>query len=180
MIGTAEDQANTTAHVHRGSGSNLADRTLQHHADSGGIYIRAQKGEAFSLDSMKFLAPITDANPYSGTNENWEILGFSQAVNPNLDQGDGTNYATRVAYQQIANGFNGTLNLSAINDDFKNVNAVWIHYQGYPKTATDGKEYDLKIDDIAISPVVVPVPAAVWLFGSGLLGMLSFGRRKAA
>jgi hypothetical protein len=29
-----------------------------------------------------------------------------------------------------------------------------------------------------ISPVVVPVPAAVWLFGSGLLGLIGMVRRK--
>jgi hypothetical protein len=29
-----------------------------------------------------------------------------------------------------------------------------------------------------ISPVVVPVPAAIWLFGSGLLGLIAVTRRK--
>jgi len=27
---------------------------------------------------------------------------------------------------------------------------------------------------------VIPVPAAVWLFGSGLLGLIGIARRKAA
>jgi len=31
-----------------------------------------------------------------------------------------------------------------------------------------------------LGPVVVPVPAAVWLFGSGLLGLVGIARRKAA
>jgi len=29
-------------------------------------------------------------------------------------------------------------------------------------------------------PAVVPVPAAVWLFGSGLIGLISIARRKKA
>ena len=33
---------------------------------------------------------------------------------------------------------------------------------------------------IEISQVVVPVPAAVWLFGSGLLGLIGIARRKKA
>lgn len=33
---------------------------------------------------------------------------------------------------------------------------------------------------IASNPVVTPLPAAVWLFGSGLLGLLGVGRRRAA
>jgi len=31
----------------------------------------------------------------------------------------------------------------------------------------------------SLSPTVVPVPAAVWLFGSGLLGLIGVARRKA-
>ena len=30
------------------------------------------------------------------------------------------------------------------------------------------------------TPAVVPVPAAVWLFGTALIGLIGFGRRKAA
>ncbi|MDB4517021.1 VPLPA-CTERM sorting domain-containing protein [Crocinitomicaceae bacterium] len=35
-------------------------------------------------------------------------------------------------------------------------------------------------DDTGISPSVVPVPAAFWLFGSGLLGLIGIARRKRA
>ncbi len=30
-----------------------------------------------------------------------------------------------------------------------------------------------------LTPTTVPVPAAAWLFGSGLLGFIGVGRRKA-
>ena len=30
----------------------------------------------------------------------------------------------------------------------------------------------------SISPAVVPIPAAAWLFGSGLLGLIGMARRK--
>lgn len=33
---------------------------------------------------------------------------------------------------------------------------------------------------VSSAPVVTPLPAAVWLFGSGLLGLLGVGRRRAA
>ena len=33
---------------------------------------------------------------------------------------------------------------------------------------------------VAITPNAVPVPAAVWLFGSGLLGLIGLARRKKA
>lgn len=34
------------------------------------------------------------------------------------------------------------------------------------------------IGTVAAVPVVVPVPAAVWLFGSGLIGLIGIARRK--
>jgi hypothetical protein len=33
--------------------------------------------------------------------------------------------------------------------------------------------------DVQLAPTVVPVPAALWLFGSGLIGLLVTARRKA-
>jgi hypothetical protein len=39
-------------------------------------------------------------------------------------------------------------------------------------------EFDIYGNDPLIS--VVPVPAAVWLFGSGLLGLIGISRRKKA
>jgi hypothetical protein len=35
------------------------------------------------------------------------------------------------------------------------------------------------VDDITLSAAVVPVPAAAWLFGSGLIGLLGFARRRS-
>lgn len=35
-------------------------------------------------------------------------------------------------------------------------------------------------DDTDISPSVVPIPAAIWLFGSGMIGLVGVARRKKA
>ncbi|MDD2758901.1 MAG: DUF3570 domain-containing protein, partial [Methylomonas sp.] len=149
VVGIVADSSNSTAHLHKAAGSDLKDKALEHHADSTGIYLRALSGAAFSLDSMNFSAPITVDNPDAGGS--WEILGFNQASNPNLDLGDGSNYATRTAYQTVANGFDGLLNLDST---FNNVNAVWIHYKGYSQTPTNGAIFDVKVDNIKISPVI--------------------------
>ncbi|UOA07442.1 DUF3570 domain-containing protein [Methylobacter sp. S3L5C] len=149
VVGIVEDTSNPIAHLHRAG--TVADRSLQYHSDSSGIYIRSQDSKAFSLDSMNFKAPISGANPDNGPNDYWEILGFNTALNPNLDTGDGTNYATRVAYQTVANGFDGTLQL---NSSFNNINAAWIHFKGYPQTPTDGKEFSMALDNINVSPVL--------------------------
>ena len=149
-LGTVDDPlpSGLGAHLHRAGTS--ANYRLQYHADSPGIYLRAMNGYAFDLSSMLFKAPIIPGdNPGTGPNDVWEILGFNTAINPALSSGDGTNYANRIAYMTVPNGYDGTLNFSS----FKNVNAIWIHYKGYPNTPTyiaDG--FSLEIDDVKISP----------------------------
>ncbi len=46
--------------------------------------------------------------------------------------------------------------------------------------ASAGCTVDAFIDNVNIDTAVVPVPAAVWLFGSGLLGLIGIARRKKA
>ena len=165
VVGIVQDSSNPTAHLHRAG--TAADRKLSYHADSSGIYIRSLDSKAFSLGSMDFLAPINpEGNPDSGPNDFWQILGFNTALNPGLATGDGTNYATRVAYQQVANGFSGKLtpysDLNSDNiNDFNNISAFWIHYNGYPQTPKDGKEFSMTLDNIAVSPVVLPTSEQV-------------------
>jgi hypothetical protein len=49
---------------------------------------------------------------------------------------------------------------------------------GYPNTFTN---FDVRVSGGDVSFEVVPVPAAAWLFGSGLLGLIGVaGRKKAA
>ena len=165
VVGIVQDSSNPTAHLHRAG--TAADKKLSYHADSSGIYIRSLDSKAFSLNSMDFLAPINaEGNPDSGPNDFWQILGFNTALNPGLASGDGTNYATRVAYQQVANGFSGKLtpysDLNSDNiNDFNNISAFWIHYNGYPQTPKDGKEFSMTLDNFAVSPVVLPTSEQV-------------------
>jgi hypothetical protein len=48
---------------------------------------------------------------------------------------------------------------------------------GYPQTAAPNPGYNAAFNGTLTVTSVVPVPAAVWLFGSGLLGLLGFSRR---
>ena len=43
-----------------------------------------------------------------------------------------------------------------------------------------GGEAYFYFDNVTYAPAVVPVPAAVWLFGSGLIGLIGIARRKKA
>jgi hypothetical protein len=156
-------------HIHRNGP--LDNRQLMYHSDSPGIYIRAIDLSAFSLDSMFVSAPIYELNPYSDPEfDYYEILGFDSALNSDLTLGNGTNYSNRVAYQTVANGFVGTLEL---NTDFRNISSIWIHYAGIAKVADINFPFEINIDNVMVSPAVtaVPLPASFWLFSSGLIAL---------
>lgn len=189
LFGVVSD-ATATNHIH--SEINDFDGTnflygLAYHNDSSGVYMRRADGGAFKLTSMDFSAPFGFASGNVRTGF-WEILGFAEAVNPNLSSGDGTNYgSSRVAYQTVNNNsgdsFNGTLSLNSDFNDADGIKGLWIHFNGAPSTAlaTGGLPFKVKIDNMVVSDVAaVPVPAAVWLFGSGLVGLVSLGRKKSA
>jgi hypothetical protein len=146
IVGSVYDPASNTGHVHRKIEGN--NTLAQYHSDSAGVYFRATNGEAFSAVDLLFKAPLNAGNSGSGANDYWEILGFNTAVNPTLSEGNGTNYATRVAYQTVANGFN---NLLTLNDEFKNINALWIHYNGQPKIPASDIAFETLIDNVRLN-----------------------------
>ncbi len=198
VLGIVQDTSDPVSHLHRAgttTGANQ-DTSLKYHSDSSGIYIRALDSTAFSLTSMDFKAPISAENPVYGANptvdvdgiiqpdgtgvlganEYWEILGYSSALNPGLDTS--VNGGSWVAKQTVANGFSGTVTLSSA---FNNISAFWIHYHGYQQSPKDGMAFAMELDNVKVNAAVaaVPVPAAVWLFGSGLMGLLYSAKRKA-
>lgn len=161
---------------------------LSYHNDSSGVYMRREDGAAFNVWEMDFSAAFgVNGNFRSGT---WEILGFGNydpAINPNLSSGDGTNYSNVVAYQTV-NNLPGDFQdgLLTLNSDFNSgqgITALWLHFAGAPNTtlAAPGLPFKATLDNIKVESVAaVPVPAAVWLLGSGLLGLVSMGRKKTA
>jgi hypothetical protein len=72
---------------------------------------------------------------------------------------------------------NGTVNLWTSNatlDDgvhFVTLNGI--------NVLDEAAQYDIKISVVGDGLSAVPVPAAVWMFGSGLIGLVSFSRRKS-
>lgn len=159
-VGSVIDPLESNAHIHRGG--NTSTRLMEYHGDSGGIYIRADDLSAFSLDSF-----YIDSSDPTGTNPNageagsyWEVLGFNTELNADLTTWNWTTDPTysgkRVAYQQIANGTKATV---VLNDQFKNVKAVWIHYVNHPRVPTDAIEFDMKVGTIQLSaPILTPIP----------------------
>ncbi|MGZ4960468.1 MAG: DUF3570 domain-containing protein [Methylomonas sp.] len=150
LVGTISDPLNISGHIHRAGPA--ADREIQYHPDSSGIYLRAVNGEAFSASALDFNSLPPSA---TGPDDYFEILGFNTAANPNLSSGDGTNYASRVAYQKVPNTHTGIL---ALDNAFQNINALWIHYKGNVQNVlnTATTDWDLRVDDINLGAAKFP------------------------
>jgi hypothetical protein len=96
---------------------------------------------------------------------------FTDSINFGLTASDSTG-VTFSGTQVVLNNSSGGLVL------FENINSLSI--QNFNTNGiTDG--YDLAFHAVSAVPVpAVPVPAAVWLFGSGLIGLAGAARRKKA
>jgi hypothetical protein len=73
------------------------------------------------------------------------------------------------------NGFSGST-VHFTNNLYSGGNSAF----GPVGSQTQYGSYDLKFNASFSSPSAVPVPAAVWLFGSALTGLVGIGKRKKA
>ena len=72
----------------------------------------------------------------------------------------------------LGSAFNENTVPNAANDDVVGL--------GGGSRTLDTTGTDLQVYAVWSPSAVVPVPAAVWLFGSGLLGLIGMARRKKA
>ena len=92
------------------------------------------------------------------------------------------------AYSSITTTHNANYGLfSNVQSDFYwtatelNTDVAWVFGMNYGNQGTDLKTYNKSVWAVQSGDVsAVPVPAAVWLFGSGLIGLVGFARRNKA
>ena len=89
--------------------------------------------------------------------------GFTSGSDSNIDPITGVLAITLTGTNLVAtaNGWSGTL------VSVGNVGSAWVAFDGTPYT---------EVYNVTVS--AVPVPAAVWLMGSGLLGLVGVARRR--
>lgn len=81
-----------------------------------------------------------------------------------------------------------SLDLDAINDDFivgisTDMGLTWFADTGFVQGSANSLQLNFAMNGATIAVDVitaVPVPAAAWLFGSGLIGLVGIARRRAA
>lgn len=110
------------------------------------------------------------------------IVGQGDATTGSLDAlttGSDSNWAPGTPGTAAASGSGTALSGGAgvwtgtvVN--FGNVGAAWGAFDGTPYT----EKFNITVNGTAASTSPVPVPAAVWLFGSGLMGLVGVARRR--
>ena len=76
---------------------------------------------------------------------------------------------------------NGELPFSLSLSDFTSSSIVIYNYGANDLyNLADGDDYNMFASVTALSVSPVPVPAAFWLFGSALIGLVGFGKRRKA
>ncbi len=169
LIGTTNDELSVLAHVHR-AGSQ-GDFALEYHNDSAGIYIRKTDSSSFALKSF-------DIEELS-TGDNFTVVGFSEALNNDIVGIDINNIASAANYTASQSLTSADLGTVMLDSSFQDIKAFWLVYSDITETPSGAVAWDINIDNINVSDVsAVPVPAAAYFFGTGLIGLISMKRKK--
>ncbi|MDD1620576.1 MAG: PEP-CTERM sorting domain-containing protein [Methylococcaceae bacterium] len=207
IVGVVGDPTDINAHVHSAGPS--TNRALEYHTDSSGMYFRKADGSAFSLVSLDYdLGSSTEGGNFAiygfKNAVNDPMLSAAGSPSPTDPEGGLIPY---VASKLIANdGIGGTpkapvyrtLNVAEAGNAFENISAFWITYQGFNHSPTTNykaldpvtgaplyPDFNIHVDNVKLGaavtppPATVPVPGAVWLFGTGLAGLMASRRKKA-
>ncbi len=135
----------------------LATWTGSQSVDAGNTYIQANHGRLAAIE-VDFSAPVVfvgaDYNSWGGAESGYAFdlfLGGNLVAHGPLDPN------TCCSLSWLSSGYSGLVDHIAFNG------------------SSDGAI----IDNLSYMVSAVPVPAAVWLLGSGLLGLVGIARRKA-
>jgi len=124
---------------------------------------------------------IFDVDDFDGSQANPLMLNTGAGADTINIVAAGSNFsATSTVTNSSTTLYNDSQFVIALTD-----NTDWFEPVSWYELASGSNLYDITFSNgsvlsIDATPTVVPIPAAVWLFGSGLIGLLGFARRKKA
>jgi len=182
-----------TAHIHvSGSGSSTTPTLPFIHGDVGGVFIDGSNSlSTFSLQKMDILQAVLKSNSPEFTHSNYSVtvrgfLGGTNGMMTGSAESDmtmvykgGSQVATATITEADASH---TFDFLNADNNFREVDYVEFFFTDFyrfqPTTAQDTALL-FEFDNIVVGEVsAVPVPAAAWLFGTGLIGLISLGKRR--
>jgi len=182
-----------SSHIHVNGGNGIGSNATPFiHGDVGGVFIDGTGTlDKFSFQSMDILHSVLQSDSTGHPNATITVRGFLGGINnmmTGVTEADGItmlyNGGSQVATATLLNGVTGTFDFLAADSGFDEVDYVEFFFTDFyrlkPSSLGD-TALDFEFDNIVVGEAgvsAVPVPAAVWLFGTGLIGLSSFGKRK--
>jgi hypothetical protein len=124
---------------------------------------------------------IFDVGDFDASQNNPLMLNMSASADTILIVADGLNFnATSSVTSSSITLFDDNQFVIALREDISN---DWFEPISWFEISPNSNIYDITFSNgsvisIDATPTVIPVPAAVWLFGSGLIGLAGFIRRR--
>jgi len=185
---------NSHIHVNGGDGNPGTPTVPFIHGDVGGVFIDgAGSLNNFAFKSMDVLGTsVLQSNSLTHPNATITVRGFKGGVNGMMEgivEADGVtmkyNGGTQVASTIIDDSFSGTYDFLAADAGFGDVDYVEFFFTDFyrqkPSSMGDGA-LEFTFDNVMIGAAEtapVPVPAAVWFFGTGLLGLCAARKKES-
>ncbi len=172
-IGTAAADGvpipDAAAHIHSRDNQNTGTTGFGYENDSFGIVLKAVNSGNFNLNSLDLDLSQSADNTYVG-----DFVIASYTINADGSRG------TQIGSINIPNfSQDGVLDLS-LNGVFQDIGMVYMYYDPFTIENSDTRDIPAKffanVDNIDVT--AVPIPAAVYLFGTGLLGLFSLKRKS--
>lgn len=204
VAGVVKDPIDSEAHFHKAgiSGPSVA---AQYHPDSTGIYFRMADLSNFSLQSIDInssngqtggqwvlygFSNAINAGLLSNNGVYSDGVAGDNKFNPTDPEGGLINHVASFTYAN--DGSSKTFTLGDLGADWSNIGAFWLTFEGFNHSPTQSypsigydeatdtvvnpyPSFDIRVDNVVLG-APVPVPGAVWLFGTGLIGL--FARSK--
>lgn len=184
-------------------GTNVASGSWFAMDDGNGTVQNGEKVRIDALTTLDFNNTTAATGSHAGSidgsespvSDIWEFFGgtgMDYLTAPMVDNGDGTVDMSgwAVTWNGVAtipmggDAGQGDTSLAALSCGACGVgDAFTLTYSAHVPLGDDsgfgGVLYSLNLEGTVASVSAVPVPAAVWLFGSGLLGLVGVARRKS-
>lgn len=136
-----------------------------------GNYFNIDAGGGFTGGFLDSLSSTGERDLTITYDSSISAFGFdTNSLMPNFDIT--INFTSGGTYTNSFSGISG-MTFFGFQSDLADISSVVID--------GNGSSFNFAIDNHSFGGVsAVPVPAAVWLFGSGLIGLIGFARRKKA
>lgn len=144
-------------------GTTLFDQTFSNGNPAGQSY-----DGAFSTYTYTAWTPCTAYSDYTGPGPHGPMTGANECYSLGYTFTDPINNRVNEAMDSVYN-LSFTFNHSASD--------MVLNFSAYGLQGLADESWGL--DKVKVEVSAVPVPSAVWLFGSGLLGLIGIARRKA-